>query len=460
MSIVERPAAELHLGERVATEHSSRGYADFATGEQGPATVNEPSKGRSSGAARIFYPWEWWVAVPGRTALRVIGRIGRIPSRLRERWSEERIVSLTPPIVRGHAVLSYVLLPFLLADDQPLPNTHTQYWESRAIAEALLAEGFAVDVISYYNQAFIPRKRYDFFIDVRWNMERLASSLGPSCRKILHIDMAHFLYNNEAEVRRLLDLQRRRGVTLLPQRHERSNRGIEFADCATMLGNDFTESTYRYANKTVYRVPVTAPNLWPAERAKNFEECRTTFLWLGTRGLVHKGLDLVLEAFAAMPQYQLIVCGPIAGEPDFAAAYHHELYETPNIRTLGWVDIGSEQFRQVTDRCVALVFPTCSEGQSGSTVTALHAGLIPIVSYQAGVDVQPDFGVVLQTCSIDEIKDAVSHIANLPPAELRDMAERALHFARTHHTRERFLETYRQVIHELVEAPTIRSMRG
>lgn len=452
MGTAETPTADLQTVAHAGRQEPSQSYAGSEPRgpERGPANRRD---GFSLPAARTVYPWDWWTTVPARSARRIIGRIGCIPTRVRERWSEERIVSLVPPHARGSAVLSYVLLPFLLADDQPLPNTHTQYWETRAIAEALLAEGFAVDVISYQNRAFLPRKQYDFLIDVRWNIERLADSLGPDCRKIFHIDMAHFLYHNQAEAQRLLDLQKRRGVTLASRRHERPNHGIEFADCATMLGNAFTESTYRYANKPIHRVPATAPVLWPAERPKNFDACRMTFLWLGTRGLVHKGLDLVLEAFAAMPQYKLIVCGPIDSEADFAAAYHHELYETENIRTFGWVDIGSRQFRELTDSCIALVFPSCSEGQSGSAVTCLHAGLIPIVSYQTGVDVDPDFGTVLQTCSIDEIKAAVDRIANLPTRELREMSDRALHFARTHHTRERFRARYRQIIHDLVEAP-------
>ena len=33
--------------------------------------------------------------------------------------------------------------------------------------------------------------------------------------------------------------------------------------------------------------------------------------------MVHKGLDLVLEAFAGMPEYHLTVCGPVAKEKDF-----------------------------------------------------------------------------------------------------------------------------------------------
>jgi glycosyltransferase involved in cell wall biosynthesis len=408
---------------------------------------SELSASEAPAADWKLYPREWWTGMAGQMVRRVTRRIARVPAQLRDRLAEERVISIRAPNPRGQALISYVLSPFMLPPDQPVPNHHTQFWEARAIADAFLAEGYSVDVISYTNQGFTPRKQYDFAVDVRWNLERLAPVLGPGCIKIMHIDIAHVLFHNEAEARRLLELQRRRGVTLMPRRHERPNFCIESADCATMLGNEFTYSTYQYAKKPIFRVPITAPVLAPSQRERNYDECRSTFLWLGTYGLVHKGLDLVLEAFAAMPEHKLLICGP-TNEDDFVQEYRRELYETPNIETIGWIDIGSRRFREIAERCVALIFPSCSEGQSGSTVTSMHAGLIPIVSRESGVDVS-DFGIVLETCAIEEIKSAVSHVANLPAEQLRGMANRAQAYAQKNHTRDNFTRTYREIVRNL-----------
>jgi hypothetical protein len=61
-----------------------------------------------------------------------------------------------------------------------------------------------------------------------------------------------------------------------------------------------------------------------------------------------------------------------------------------------------------------------------------------------------DFGVALQTSSIDEIKQAMIMVSNLPLAELRSRARQAWEFARANHTRERFAEVYRKVIQDIV----------
>ena len=126
-----------------------------------------------------------------------------------------------------------------------------------------------------------------------------------------------------------------------------------------MYGNEFTLNTYSYANKPIYRVPISTTVLysWPEE--KDFEACRKRFLWLGSGGLVRKGLDLVLDAFAEMPEYDLTVCGPIQRERDFEKAYYKELYQTPNIHTVGWVDIASPEFIEITNNCIGLIYPSC-----------------------------------------------------------------------------------------------------
>ena len=71
--------------------------------------------------------------------------------------------------------------------------------------------------------------------------------------------------------------------------------------------------------------------------------------------MVHKGLDLVLEAFAGMPEYHLTVCGPVASEKDFERGYNQELYHTPNIHTFGWIDVDSPKFINLAAQCVGIV---------------------------------------------------------------------------------------------------------
>ncbi len=270
--------------------------------------------------------------------------------------------------------------------------------------------GFTVDVIDWDNGDFVPLKNYDFFIDIHSNMERLAPLLGKDCVKIFFTTGAHWLFQDQAAYERLLAVQHRRGVTLSPRKVVPPSLGLEHADYHIMIGNDFARGTFAYAGKPAFPIRNHPTRDFPP-LARDHSQCRKNFLWLGSLGMVLKGLDLVLEAFAAMPDCTLTVCGPVHKEQDFEAAYRKELYETPNIRTVGWVNTSGGAVRGDRPELRRPVFASASESQSGSTLLAMHAGLIPVVSYESGVDTGPG-GVVIRDISVEKIIEAVRAISS------------------------------------------------
>lgn len=351
------------------------------------------------------------------------------------------VVSLRPDgHVSGYVLLSYITAPFLLEPGELLPNTHSNFWEALQIAETFLNLGYAVDVIDWDNREFKPERPYSYCIDIH-NLERLTPLLNENCVRILHITGAHWLFQNQAEYSRLLALQQRRGFTLIPRRIAPPSLGIEHADFATTCGNEFTISTFSYARKEIHRVPLPATSLYPWPEDKDYEQQRNHFLWFGNVGMVHKGLDLVLEAFAQIPGFHLTVCGLVDKEKDFELAYDWELYHTPNIETVGWIDTDSAQFQEITKKCVGVIHPSCSEGGGGSVVTCLHAGLIPIVSYESSVDVD-DFGFLLKNSSVEDIVQSVKVVSGLSADELKEKSRKAWEYARSFYTRENYVACY------------------
>ncbi len=363
---------------------------------------------------------------------------------------ERQVVTLSPEgPSRGRVLFSYIIGGVFFESDRQIPNKHTNIWQSLKMAQTFVELGYDVDVIHWTNNEFVPTRNYSFLVDVRWNLERLTPLLNKDCVKIMHLDTAHILFHNAAEANRLLQLQQRRGVTLKPKRFEMPNLGIEHADYATATGNDFVIDTFAYARKKTFKLPSPCA-ISMKKPQKNFQECRARFLWFSSSGLVHKGLDLALEAFSVLPDCHLTICAPIEGEKDFVEAYYKELYETPNISTIGWVDIDSEQFCQIANSCVAIVHLSCSEGGAPSIKTCMHAGLIPVVSYESGVDVH-DFGYCLKGCSIEKIINVIGMISALSNKELEERSSQVWEFARRHYTRDHFSNEYRRVILEIIQ---------
>jgi len=351
---------------------------------------------------------------------------------------------------RGNVLLAYIVEPFLERSDGTPPRFHTHHAESRLIARVFLDRGYNVDAIDYRNRSFKPSIDYSFFVSARTNFVRLAQRLNSDCVKIAHLDTAHFLFNNAMAYRRALELQQRRGITTTSFRVIEHNYAVEHADFLTMLGNRFTESTYSFANKRIFPLPVPVPDTATPEDDRDFAKCKSSFLWLGSEGLVHKGLDILLEVFSEMPEYQLTVCGPLdtPAEKGFVEAYSRELYETPNINAVGWIDVGSEQFKKIANRCSALVYPSCSEGQAGSVISCLKAGLIPVISYESGVDVE-GFGTILEQCSHREIKAAIVDMTQKSNEELAGLSHRAYEYAQRHHSSEAYLNAFGRVIDDI-----------
>ena len=362
-----------------------------------------------------------------------------------------RCVTLNPVSVpKGRVLLSYVLDPFLVKPGQPVSTSHTHHGESVLIAETWRKHGYSVDVIDYRNHQFIPRKRYDFFVSARTHLEAIAARLNPDCVKIAHLDTSHYTTNNHATYTRLLDLQQRRAFSLPDSaRLVEPNRAIEHAHYGIVLGNEVTLDTYRYASKPLFPIVVPAAFHFPWDADKNFRDCRNRFLWFGSGGLMHKGLDLTLEAFVGMPEMHLTVCGPVETERDFVSTYYKELYQTTNIRTVGWVDVAGAEFRQIARSTVGIVYPSCAEGQAGTVVNCLCAGLIPIISRESGITVD-DFGLLLNGCTVEDIRSAARYVAALPAEELVIRARRAWEYAATHHSHDAYREAYDKIAQKII----------
>ena len=394
-----------------------------------------------------------------REAKRIVAKHWR-----RLRRVDRRVVTLEPRGIapgaapRGEILISYILDPYLVPDDRPLPHSHTHFWESRAIGEIWRDLGYRVTAISWTNHRYTPDRAFDIVLDVRLNLERLAPLL-PDALKILHTDTSHVRFNNRAQQERLEALRERRGTVIRPVKMLPLNQAPDVADVITYLGNDFTASTYAFADKPMVRVPVSVPFTYPWPDAKDWDAARRRFLWLGSGGLVHKGLDVVLEAFAGMPELELTVCGPVRGERDFEREYFRELYRTPNIRTHGWIDVESDAFRDLARRCGALVYPSCAEGGGSSALTCMHAGMAALLTREASVDLDPSWAVELPGWSVEEIRGAVREVAERPGEELERIARRGWEFARGQHTREHFRAAYRRFAENVVEGGGAKKTR-
>lgn len=351
---------------------------------------------------------------------------------------------------RGSVLISYITEPFTLAPWEKFSNFHTMYWECREIALLFSERGYGCDIINTKDGKFIPKKPYVICIDAENDLERLAKYLPKNCKKVFHILISHWEAYNTAEQNRLDRLEQRRKVRLAPRRKMSPTQNAEVADFLEGFGNKTIFNTFAQFKKPIFFIPISAVVQFDFPEKKDWGNARKHFLWVGGGGAVLKGLDMALEAFAVMPDLHLHVCGPVYAEKDFVEAYKKELEEAPNIHVYGRIDVGEKQFADIVDKCSALVYPSGGEGSSGAVVQAMHAGLVPIITHETGIQEDSEY-IALENPTPESIAKTVKDFSNTPPEKIRLKAHSIWEYARTNYTRKTFSTAYARFIDEVLK---------
>lgn len=304
-------------------------------------------------------------------------------------------------------LISYIKEPFLSSS-----YAHTNFYEATSAAKIFDGLGYRVDVIHYEGR--IPRLDcYDViygFGDVfRFYFERG----GGAAKTIYYGAGMHVCHQNNATLARVKDVYKKKGVWLC-----RSARYVEKAwshqtilvDGIIALGNERCSETYRkHYDGPVLACPAPFFQVIDYHQVMQSRKpfANKGYLWFGSAGLIHKGLDLCLEYFQANPDVELHICGDISLEPDFVNAYRNELFAHSNIHVHGFVNIQSEAFRDILSSCAFAVFPSCSEGGAPSVLTVIGNGaLIPVVSCESSVTAS--YGVIIPDLSAKGFSEAMA----------------------------------------------------
>jgi glycosyltransferase involved in cell wall biosynthesis len=334
---------------------------------------------------------------------------------------------------RGRVLLSYLEYPLRLPDDDPLFLGHSNNWESRAIADIFLKLGYQVEAINFSDRAFEPVGKFDVIFDIYANLGRLAPVLEKDTVKYLHCSGSDPYYQNAAELKRVLEVNRRRNGSYSPKRviaePEWTYKSLDAADACSLIGNEHTRRTYpeKYWQK-MELVTVSASEIGAREKIfRNHVPEKREFLWFFGSGAVHKGLDLLLEVFAKHPQLQLHIVGNIASEKDFFEIYKKELTATENIHFHGFLLPTSRKFQGLLKDIFCFVAPSCSEGISPSVVTCLRLGLFPIISRDTGVTLPEGCGLMIENLTTAEIEKHILNVMGMEDDEI---------LLQTHHTQD------------------------
>jgi len=176
-------------------------------------------------------------------------------------------------------------------------------------------------------------------------------------------------------------------------------------------------------------------------KKKNHELARRNFLWLGSKGAIHKGLDILIDIFSQRDDLILHVCG-LTKEDKKQIGFP----KRKNIIDYGHIDIRSQLFLNIADTCTYSILPSCSEGCATSITTGMLHGLIPIVMRDSGFNRLGNTAFFLEDFKVDYMNSKLTEIANTDIASLIQLSETAFDFARKNFVLSAFEENFRIII--------------
>lgn len=195
------------------------------------------------------------------------------------------------------------------------------------------------------------------------------------------------------------------------------------SECHAMLytGKTFVPESYSSFDMPKYRITTpTELNVIPELQCRH--KVKNKVLYLAGSGMLHKGLDLILEAFGKNENGELYVCSATE-EMALIKEYKELLFERSNIHYLGRVDVNSSEFTNIAISCQFIISGSCSEGDPKSIALGMQFGLIPIATYYS--DTSFEHAIIIEGENVADVEEALNKAFKMNLEERNNLSRKA-----------------------------------
>jgi len=354
------------------------------------------------------------------------------------------------------ALVSYLASPLLPAAANRDRVMFSNLGIAQYIPRALNELGYEVDIVEWDDQKWLPKRDYDIYIGHGGiNFEHISRALPERTIRIHFTSGIYWKEFNIREAHRIYQLALRRGYVLPPDRAIKYSEEYadQNADGIICLGNQNAVRSYRKFPRVIGINNAVYPPDWKGLAKKDFNLGRRHFLFLSGGGSLHKGLDLLLEAFSGT-DWHLHICQII--DPEFAELYRTELTQQSNIHLHGLIRMRSREFEQLAFLCNWTISATACEGQPGATLECMAYGLVPILTAGANIDLE-NFGILLPETSIDDIRKIILAAAEMDVEECKQRAQLTANTVRQKYSPEVFNTSFKNAVQRIVSEKSNRA---
>lgn len=345
------------------------------------------------------------------------------------------------------AVICYVAYSFF-NNWENLYIGRTQPFEILKIVKIISGYGYSVDVIGCNDLKalkILETRKYDLIFGFGEAFFRL-TDMFPLAKSVLYMteNPPEFSYQQEKE--RIDYFYKRHGRRVPLRRSGKFYKmhHLEKKYCHVITMGE-TGLLKNYHGSVSHIFPTGLRNLNFTFKAKDHYQSRRNYLWMGSTGAIHKGLDILLDAFYRRSDIFLHICGLDKQERRML-----NLRRKDNIFEYGHVNIHSDIFLDLVGKCSYIILPSCSEGFSTSITTGMLHGLIPVVIKNTGFDKAGNNAIFLEDFKLEYIENKICELSEKEPQELSELSKNVFDFARKNFTIETFEENFRTIMTGLI----------
>jgi len=177
---------------------------------------------------------------------------------------------------------------------------------------------------------------------------------------------------------------------------------------------------------------------------------KNNFLWFGSKGAIHKGLDIILDVVSKNTNFNLYICGLTPNDQHLLK----DLLNKPNIFIMGRVDVQSQEFLDIIYKTPFLTFPSCSEAQSTSILTLLRHGVIPVViKNSCGIDRFAEHLIFINDGNTVSLEEKMNWLSRQSEEWVKARSSNSFDMSNKQFTLNNFSNTLYTALDEFIESP-------
>lgn len=352
-------------------------------------------------------------------------------------------------------LLSYIIKPFI----EGVNFKHSNTLEALTATQVFDELGYIVDIINFNSIQEVDYSKYDVVYGFGNPLEKVFFYKdNKKIHKIFYGTGCSPFYSNLKGIKRFKETYDNKNILLhksLRLVKLDYNLQLTCSDAIISLGNQFVADTYKseLLSKEIFPLKAFYFDIYNINlEEKDFKKAKKHFLWFGSLGLIHKGLDIALDVFKNRKDITLHICGANPKEKDFFKYYNNELNnKLPNIINHGFIDIKGEKFKELMNLCGATILPTASEGGAVSLLNVMaNGGFIPITSKFSSIDIE-SFGFIMEKLDNNSLEEKINEYLDLSLDEMKKLSKNAKDTIRKGYSYDKYKENLKKHITEILK---------